>query len=170
MNEFDWCEQKGRELLEKVLQAGNIKNWWFSEDQHAIWDLKYTTDKVLNIVEVKVRKKDFTAYPDWILELNKYNALLKEVSEVQLTTDKKVSAIYVNFYNDGYFSFWCLNNIDASTGYSKNCKSHTAINGWYKPKDIIPLKIADSALFGQIDSNNKVIILNYERTITKENS
>lgn len=161
MDEFDWCEKKGRELLEKVLQAGNIKNWWFSEDKHAIWDAIYTTDKVENIVEIKVRKQDYKTYPDWILELKKYNSLKEMAEERQRETDKKVNAYYVNFFNDGYFCFWSIKDVDASTVIQKSCKAKTAINSGYIDKAILPLKIIDSTLFGQL-VNNQVTILKYE--------
>jgi len=156
MNEFDWCEQKGRELFETVLKAAKISNYEFSNDKHSIWDAKYSTDSVENIVEIKVRKQDYTAYPDWILELKKYKALKALATEQQKNTTKKVSAYYVNFFNDGYFCIWAINNVDETTVQSKSCKATTAANKGYISKEILPLKVNDSILFGQI-KDNKVI-------------
>lgn len=162
MNEFDWCENAGRELFLKVLAAGEATNIEFSTEPYSIWDAKYTTRNVLNIVEIKVRKQNYNTYPDWILELKKYNALKAEVVEQQKTTDKKVGAIYINFFNDGYFCIWGINKIDATTVIQKSCKATTAINGnYYIDKSIIPLKIKDSVMFGQI-VNNQVKKLPYE--------
>lgn len=165
MSEFDKKEQVGRELLEKVLIAGKAKKWWFSTDKASIWDAKYITDDVLNIVEIKVRNQNYNTYPDWIIELKKCKALSIEVSREQLTTDKKVSAYYINFFNDGYFAIWCINRIDFSKVEIKWCKATTAIKGKYVEKEIIPLKISDAVLFGQIQ-DNKIQVIEYEETTT----
>lgn len=153
MTEYDWAELKGRELFETVLKAGKIENYEFSTDKHSIWDAKYSTDSVENIVEIKVRKQDYTAYPDWILELKKYKALKALATEQQMNTTKKVSALYVNFFNDGYFCIWSMNNVDVTTVQSKNCKANTAEFSQYIIKEILPLKLNDSILFGQIKDN-----------------
>lgn len=162
MNEFDWCEKQGRELFEQVLKAAKIDNYEFSTDTFAIWDAKYNTEKVENIIEIKVRNCSYKTYPDWILELKKYNALKAMAVEQQKNTTKNVGAFYLNFFNDGYFCFWSLKNVDTSTVKSKSCKATTVNSGNYVSKEIIPLKVSDSLMFGRITEDNQVIKLQYE--------
>lgn len=157
MNEFDWCELKGRELFEMVLKAtSGVTSYEFSTDKYAAWDAKYITENVENIVEIKVRNQYYTAYPDWILELKKYKALKALANEQQKNTTKKVSAYYVNFFKDGYFCIWAINNVDVETAQSKSCKATTVSENGYILKEILPLKVSDSILFAQL-VNNKVI-------------
>lgn len=163
MNKFNWCEKAGRELFEKVLNAANITNYEFSADNYAIWDAKYSTDKVDNIVEIKVRNQNWNTYPDWILEQKKYNALVAMTEVNQKETEKEVNALYINFFNDGYFCIWSIKNVDVSTAINKDCKAKTAVNSDYISKSIIPLKVKDAVMFGQL-VNNQVIKLVYEET------
>ena len=137
-------------MLETVLEAGKIKEYWFSTNQYSSWDCKYSKGGNEYIVEVKVRNNTFNQYPDWILEYKKYQALMEQVKE----SENKLVAIYVNFFSDGYFSFWVLNNINPENAITKTCRATTAAYNGYTDKQIIPLKIEDAALFGRIDGDS----------------
>lgn len=149
MSTFSDWEEKGRKLFEIILKCGKVNDYWFSSDLYSIWDVKYKTDKVLNVVEIKVRNSPYNKYPDWILEEKKYKALLAEADEF--------SALYVNFFSDNYFAIWNLNTINKKS-IIKGCKKTTVDNVGYKNKDVIMLTLDEATLFGKIENESITII------------
>lgn len=141
IEESEWY---GRNIFEKYLKSSNITDYEFSSDQYSIWDCIYTTDKLQVVVEIKVRNNNSNDYPDWILELKKYNALIDKVNELQPLTDKKVIAVYVNFFNDNFYSIWNLENVDITKVKKLSCKRSTVYNNGYVNKEIIPLLLNDA--------------------------
>lgn len=144
MNEFEKNEEKGRWYFEQILKAANITDYEFSEDRYSVWDAKYWTKGKEYLVEIKVRNYSYDRYPDWILELKKYNGLLALSG----------TALYVNFFDDGYFAIWNLKNINPDLAVKKWCSSTTALSGEYIQKEVVHLNLIDAVLFGQIENES----------------
>lgn len=161
MNNFQKNEIIGRTKFEKVLQAGKIDNWEFSDDTYSTYDCKYWSGEKEYIVEIKVRNAEHTTYDTWILEEAKYTSLMGLCSG-------NTSALYVNFFNDGYWCIWNLNNISDPITKRKSCKKTTAINTGYTNKTVIELTIESATYFGKLE-NDVVTILQYGKEEERRN-
>ena len=139
MDNFSEHERTGREKLQKILSASNkIERYEFTPDKYARLDAFSTgVTGVKTSYEIKDRDIASTAYPDFILEEIKYNALKESYDKSGYTP------YYVNFFNDGTCILWNINNIDITNRIeTKYCTRTTAEN--YKkgetPKKVICLR------------------------------
>lgn len=151
MTEFMKNELKGRELFETFLKASNATNWEFSQDPYSVFDCKYWCSGKTYIVEIKVRNLEYTKYDTWILEEQKYKSLIS-------LCDENTIAVYINFFNDDYFSIWNISKLQVTETINLTCKRTTVENNGYTQKSIIELPISSAEYFGKIINDQIQII------------
>lgn len=111
-NKYKQKDEEGRIIFKKLC---NQQKWCRhnkdSKDDYAIWDSAFTSGSTKMIGEIKYRKDyEGTAFPDWILQLDKLEAL-KQLQQKMLSKGQSTRIVYINHFNDNYTLIWDLTDI-----------------------------------------------------------
>lgn len=120
------CDKQAKQRLKNL-----IENIWFSaytitydinndNDDKARIDVIFTATSKSNkenhykyAIELKERKKyNHNDFPDWMLEIDKYNILKL------LEMESGFTSCYCNFFLDNVYALWTINKIDEETEIS----------------------------------------------------
>jgi hypothetical protein len=115
MNEYELKDQEGRDIFKLFCsQQKWCKHIKDSTNKYAKWDLAYTSGNTQMVGEIKYRKEyDGSAFPDWILEVDKLKAL--QVIHAKMTANGHSTRItYINHFNNNYTLIWDLTDLNIS--------------------------------------------------------
>ena len=128
MNNFQKSEQKGRQLFQSFLDQKGGKGQPTIDEFDRV-DYYFTLKDKKAVAEIKVRN---TFYSDYMIETDKYNALLKRKKDNNLD-----GAVYVCFYENSMYIFQTSTIKKYGTRQWKWCKRTTAEDNGYCRKDVI---------------------------------
>ena len=108
MTDYEIADKTGRELFEEKLNEWGIESYFFPIEPYSGVDVFWnsTPDSEIKRTfcgEIKVRNCNIEDYPDFILEINKYKALMSLLP-------LKYHIYYINIFKNGMI-MWNLNKI-----------------------------------------------------------
>ena len=141
MNKFDQSEAKGRALFKSLLESQHIKDSQESTFKYDTADYYYKNNQGQQIgVEIKTRSELYEFYDTHIMEVGKFNSLIKKIKDNEI-----VNAIYVNFFGeDSAYIYPIALIIKGIKNKSikivdKWCPVTTSANNGYKMKKIMEI-------------------------------
>lgn len=142
MNKFQESECKGRQLFKSFLdQIGATGQP--TEDAYDRVDYYFQIKGQKAVAEIKVR---YSYYKDWMIEVDKLQALLRKRKEENLD-----GAIYVCFYGNSMY----LYQISAIQKYGKGdtrwCKDSTVAFTGYVLKDVLLVPNDKATIYNLLD-------------------
>ena len=136
MDNFEKNELNGRQLLESFLNQIGATDQQETTDKYDPVDYYFTFKGKKVVTEIKCRDAQFEHFPTHIMEIKKFQALIKDKQEKQLD-----EAYYVNFFGNDTAYFYSESIIRKySTQERFYCNRTTAINTGktLKPVLLIP--------------------------------
>jgi hypothetical protein len=143
----DIAEQKGRDIIRKYiyesyLSIDNPEHIFFDNDFFARIDTLFTSTTqnlthVKGAGEIKYRNYRYSTSHDWMIEINKYNALMEKYQKEQYIP------YYFNITNDSKIITWNLKKFDIKKLNKMNMelKATTAYHTIIKEKDYYDLPV-----------------------------
>ena len=152
MNAFLEDEAIGRKKLKQLFETSpKISKYEFAEHEFDKVDAFSTGQTGRCTYEIKNRNILSTKYDTYLLELDKYNALMYEYTEEGYTP------YYINFFSDGICIMWDVSKIDIEDRVElKYCTNKTAIGykRGEKQKKVILLKPEEGNRFRYDQTRN----------------
>jgi hypothetical protein len=163
---FTTAENKGRNKLKELLKAKGITKVQFPQDQFSNFDAVFSDPAGMYnyIAEVKDRDCSHTAFKDFILESKKYKSLMFVANQVSGMGYKNVRVLYINFFNDNYYSIWDITNLQDFDVTDLYCPKTTAEKQSSIAKETIMLKLDDAIDYGLLE--NKELTKSYFKKLS----
>lgn len=116
MNKFDKDEQHGRNLFKSILDQCKVTDAQPSQEKFDTADYYVKLGNKRIAVEIKCRNIDYMNCGTHLMEVNKFNNLVKKIN------DEEVDEVYyINFFGDNHCYMYDLRNI------AREIKNHTVI-------------------------------------------
>lgn len=133
MNLFRENDIYGRELLQELLNQLGATNQIETEDISNPVDYYFTLKDKNIVAEIKVRDIKYENYDTHLMEVGKYNSLVKDKNDNNLD-----GAIYVCFFGDN-ICYWYTTNTIKNTARKQNmyCNKTTAVYSGKKDKECL---------------------------------
>lgn len=137
MDNFERHENKGRRKLEAIFNSSDkVAKYEFTTGKFDRLDC-FTTGYSGNLTAYEIKDRDIssTLYPDYILEVPKYKALMAAY-------DDGYTPYYINFFADNTVILWDVSKIDITNRVIKKpCTRTTAENyGNRVEKEVVLLR------------------------------
>ena len=136
MNNFELNELNGRTLLENFLNQIGATDQRETTDKYDPVDYYYTFKGKTVVGEIKCRDAQYENFPTHMMEMKKFQALIKDKQDKQLD-----AAYYINFFGNDTVYFYSETTIRKyATQERFYCNRTTAINTGktLKPVLLIP--------------------------------
>jgi len=108
-------------ILEEKILTKLFKSKEYLTGEFDINDLFIERQDEIILGELKTRNNKHTDYPDWILENDKLESLIKKQKETN-KDNKKSNIYYINYFNDGVLAIWNLNTVFSKSDVSRGKK------------------------------------------------
>lgn len=143
MNKFTESELKGRNILKSFLDQVGATNQMPTEDEYNPVDYYFTYKEKKVVAEIKCRDIKYLNYPTHLMEVSKYNALMKDKQNKQLDT-----AYYINFFGEN-IAYWYSNSTirKYATKDIKYCNRTTAENRGCTNKSVLLIPTDKAQIF-----------------------
>lgn len=154
MDQFQQSEQFGRTLLKSFLDQIGATNQQPTEDKFAPVDYYFTYKDKKVVAEIKVRDSKYENYDTHLMEVSKYESLVKEQKDSHLDI-----AYYINFFTNGTTvnAYWYTTNTIRNYGRIdyKYCPTTTAANNGNYSKKVILIPKCQAQRFIRINGEWK---------------
>lgn len=136
---------KGNQIFAKTCEE---QDWcrveMFTKNKWAKYDVAYKIKGTKTLGEIKIRTKD---YPTYLLELDKYYALVEMQTEIKEVRDIDVDITYINILPGNRTYIWNLTNLDLSKyGIKREWHNKNDFDDTKVLKDVIYLWNSDTQI------------------------
>lgn len=148
MSEFERNEEKGRKLLKSFLDQVKATDQQATEDKYDPVDYYFTLKDKKVVAEIKCRDTQYENFSTHIMEVKKFNALIKDKRDKQID-----EAYYVNFFGNDTVYFYSEEVIRKySTQDRIYCNRTTAVDTGKTLKPVLKIQ-ADQAIIYKIGND-----------------
>lgn len=146
MNKFQQAENKGREYFKSWLEAIGVEEYTFAPNEYDVVDCDFEFKDKRLTTEIKVRNPKYRTYETHIMELTKYNNMMKYIKDNNMD-----GGIYANFFGEDWLYVYNINKIDITEIESIRAPRTTAGYQGRINKDMINLPINTAQIFNKVN-------------------